>query len=619
MPTGTSRFAPRDHALDSMTQNRLYPFAAFFILASIFHIVFSPFFEASGSAGNGVGHDYALALPALLDGYYWYLNNGFLTPPWFSPAFCAGQLFYADPQSIFYSPIQFLTFFFQPLQANYLALLIAATVGYWGMYVFCRYRLNLTCAASTLAAALWMFNGFSTHHHIVGHVGFLHFYFAPLLAWLLTISTPFRFRSAASRIGAAGLILASCLHAGLGSLMIPLGLAVWALSSLTIIRGTPWKPFYVSAISAAMLATGIAASKIAVASAVLGQFPRAQYPLPGISSLTDLLKFTFTSLFLPEEEDFVGKATLLTNRSIGIGPHELAFDLTLVPVVIALGASIILLARKPDGGISRPAPGKRLHLILLGAIVSIPLAMLYYTPEWNAVLKQLPVIKSTSSPWRWLVLLSPIICAGCAQLLSQALGRQIVLLHIVATAALIALVGQKMTVARDYYDTQSYDPSTILEAYRDAEQPGYKPEIVAIGTYQEVDGSLISTPHQNDLIAIRVSQAFCYNPLFGYGLENFDARTLRPGNPMRSRDGILNLKNPACYAFPKENNCTPGDHFKDTDTDRIHAKALLGYRPWNFDRSATQKIADIVSQISLVIALLLLVAGFRLRRTPPRT
>src|SRR4051794_22252779 len=78
---------------------------AFIVLMVAYHFIFGAYFPLP----NGLmGHDYAGTLPGFMDGYLWFHNNGFLTPPWFTPSFCAGQAFFAEPQSGFYSVPQFL-------------------------------------------------------------------------------------------------------------------------------------------------------------------------------------------------------------------------------------------------------------------------------------------------------------------------------------------------------------------------------------------------------------------------------------------------------------------------------------------------------------------------------
>src|SRR4051812_38431934 len=105
---------------------------AFILLMLAYHLIFGAFFPLP----NGyLGHDYSLGIAGFTDAYLWYRNNGFLTPPWFTPSFCGGQAFFADPQSGFYAVPTFLSFVVDPLTATYAAILIFAALGFWGMYV----------------------------------------------------------------------------------------------------------------------------------------------------------------------------------------------------------------------------------------------------------------------------------------------------------------------------------------------------------------------------------------------------------------------------------------------------------------------------------------------------
>ena len=48
------------------------------ILVGCFHRIFAPFYP---NLQGKLGHDYALFLPKLLDGYFWYRANGLLAVP----------------------------------------------------------------------------------------------------------------------------------------------------------------------------------------------------------------------------------------------------------------------------------------------------------------------------------------------------------------------------------------------------------------------------------------------------------------------------------------------------------------------------------------------------------
>ena len=84
-------------------------------------LCFSRFFP---SPAGEYGHDYALNMPKLLAGYFWYLESG-LAVPWFTPAFCGGVPLLADPQSLYYSLTQLLTLRFDPFTSTWLTFALA--------------------------------------------------------------------------------------------------------------------------------------------------------------------------------------------------------------------------------------------------------------------------------------------------------------------------------------------------------------------------------------------------------------------------------------------------------------------------------------------------------------
>ena len=74
-----------------------------------------------------------------------------------------------------------------------------------------------------------------------------------------------------------------------------------------------------------------------------------------------------------------------------------------------------------------------------------------------------------------------------------------------------------------------------------------------------------------------------------------------------ARGNVLNIKNPACYVFPAENGCAPGDHFPLAA--RAEAEKFLNYQPFDFVQPLYQSVATMISLASLAAAPLLLVVG----------
>ena len=136
----------------------LFPLIGALAVVLFAHLAFGGFFPGP----NGMGHDHAGLMPALLADYYWGRSSGLFTPPWFTPAFCGGIPYLADPGTGFYS---FPSFFVRllgldPLAAAYSTFLSFIFVGFLGTYLFCTQRIALSIYGALLAALLFSLNGF---------------------------------------------------------------------------------------------------------------------------------------------------------------------------------------------------------------------------------------------------------------------------------------------------------------------------------------------------------------------------------------------------------------------------------------------------------------------------
>lgn len=574
---------------------RWLPWAGYLCAFAVLEITFGGFFSPT----HGVGHDYANAMPQLLDGYYWYLNNGISTPPWFTPAFCAGVPLFADPQWIFYAPLQFFAFFTDPLTAAHLTLLVYSSLGYLGMYLLCRRRLQLSVPSSMFAALLWMLNGFVAHRMIVGHIGFIGISLIPLIAYLLLVTSatrPVRILC----ISISGILIASWVHSGLGTLLIAAALSVWGLICIAVMRKTSCGAVYLNAMAAALLGLGLSASKLMAAASTMSNLQRTMYPLPGFGSVSDLLLASFSTLMLPGAWAQPIAWPLLKNAQIYLDVHEWTLNLTPIPFVLMLVALIMLGLRARGRALKRPPTTATLHAGMLALILIFPLVVQFYTPGWNDILKSTPLLKSISTPTRWLVLWLPLICAAAAislDYISRSMashGRTTAAIGL--SAAICVLVYLE---PRAFYEHQGYDPQPVIDAYHRAQQPGFTPSIAKLGAYVNAEGAITHPMNRNDLLTRGFSQAFCANPLFGYWLETYQLGDLAPGDMLRTLpSGHLNIKNPACYTFPAENGCKPFDHFR---TDQIEeATRFTQYRPWDFKRSGLQVFSDRLTQLTLI-------------------
>jgi hypothetical protein len=315
------------------------------------------------------------------------------------------------------------------------------------------------------------------------------------------------------------------------------------------------------------------------------------------------LTFAGSALFVAPENIAVRALRSLTNDQPLLDRHEFEFSVTPVPAILMGIAFGCWLYRHLRSGVWPALRARTIVLVLLLlAVLAMPIALNTYEPDWNALLKSLPVLGSASTLFRFLFVYVPVIAVATALALDS-LCRSAPRRAILSAAACAAVIAMHAVVDRGFYAAQAYDPLPVSNAFRQARAPEFMPSITRIGAHMDPQGKLVLRSNRNDALIQRVSQLACYNPMFGYALENFPFGSLRPGDPLQEHDGALNLKNPACYLFPRENGCEPGSHF--TASQRAEAERFLGYGRYPFNRSTAQHVADVVNRLSLVAVPLL--------------
>lgn len=593
-----------------MVQERWIAPVSFLLLLAAYHLIFGQFFPTRNGT---LGADYSRVLPDLLDGYFWFRSNGLLEPFWFTPSFCGGQPALGDPQSGFYSVAQFLAFFADPQASVYATVLLFASLGFWGFYLLLRGCFGASRQAAVLGGALFMFNGFFIHRMMIGHFAFHGVMLVPLIAWLLLRSGAKKgVLSILANGAAAGCLLAYGTYSGMVHLLLPCALAVLAIACMHGLAGRESAGFVRRSLVAALVAAGLSAAKLAAALAFLQNFPRSDYSLPGAVSVWDALQLLFGALFFAPADIAERARPVLAGVQWALDRHEWEYGVTLVPLVVILAGAAVALART-RGARPRWSPAKWTWLALIGFALAAPLALNVYTPEWNAFLKQVPLIKSSSNLLRWFLVYIPVTILATVLLFDRisSLAKRRNAMLVAAAAALVLLNAVK---DRDFYHAQHYRPDTIVKAWRAANAGTAEPRIRYIGAFVDANQRIQMSPGGNDLIAAGASQLACYNPIFGYRLERFPVKALHPGPVLAETDGVLNMKNPACYLYPGENSCAPGDHF--SAAQREAAEAFAGYRPYPFAVSAGQRAANWVTlaTLALLAALFVVVVATRLKK-----
>jgi len=579
----------------------------FLALIVSYHLIFGQYFPAKSGT---LGGDYSQILPNLLDGYFWIRNNGLFKPFWFTPAFCGGMPELGDPASIFYSTAQFLTLFFDPLIGIYASVLLFATLGFLGFYLLLRKCFDASVQAAVLGGALFMFNGFFAHRMMIGHYVYHSVMLAPGIAWLLLrpVAKDRKFANLLSG-AAAGCLVAYGTYSGLVSIMLPFIISVLVIVCLHGFYDRPFYGFLPRCVVLLFTAIGLSSAKLVATISFLRNFPRSDYSLPGISGAWETVRLISSSLFISPPNIVQQALPLVANRQWALNREEWEYGVTVVPVFIILIGIVVgirnLKSIRPKLNFARWA-----WLVLLGFFMMVPFALNIYTPGWNEFLKQLPLIKSSSTLLRWFLIYIPIVILISALLMDMSF-RKSSLRNGVLACALIALVSINAAKDRRYYQFQSYRPDTINSAWK-AMHSG----IVEVPRINEISATFADNNavqillDRNDDIASGKSQLACNSSIFGYRLEHFPVKALHVGSVFEERNGLLNIKNPVCYVYPEQNNCAPGDHFTIAQIEA--AQAFVSYKPYMFNFSFGQKIANLATIATVfLLSAFLVVAFFR--------
>jgi hypothetical protein len=332
-------------------------------------------------------------------------------------------------------------------------------------------------------------------------------------------------------------------------------------------------------------------------------FSRSAYKLPGADGFLAASWLLFKSLFLSPAFD-PDRMNMLTNVQWTIERHEWEYSVTIVPLVILIFGGWRLLGHiRFKDLVLKPNIKQYLQIAVIAALLFLPVALNTYSAGWNAFLKQLPLIKSASSLIRWFVIDVPIVILAAALIFEkmEIPSKYQWGIVIISLAAMVAL---NVLADRNIYLERNYDPAEIVESYYTVKTGGWTPQIKTIGVYVDANGQVKMLIKKNNLLIYGASQMYCYEPMFGYRLEDFPVKGLHPGPVLEGREGLLNIKNPACYVWPQANQCTPGDHF--TVAQKKAAQAFVNYRPFVFQMPAVQKAANWINGLTLMAAILFL-------------
>jgi hypothetical protein len=96
---------------------------------------------------------------------------------------------------------------------------------------------------------------------------------------------------------------------------------------------------------------------------------------------------------------------------------------------------------------------------------------------------------------------------------------------------------------------------------------------------------------------------YCSEPML-LGTSNLPD-TIRVAKIMNESDGVLNIYNPACMVYPKENDCEPGDRILVSDKENAERFRTGQKTTWKM--SGLQHISNWISILTLIGCVVIIV------------
>jgi hypothetical protein len=582
-------------------------FCAALALVIVFHLGLCARFLSRD--GHAIGHDYGYFLPQLLNGSYWFGRNGIASIPWFTPALGGGVPFYANPACIYVSVPQALALVVDPVVAVQASTVSFAAIGFAGMFALLSRTFGLAPEASALGAFTFALNGFFSARMTIGHLGFHSCMLVPAIAH--AVLRP----SSAAGVGAGWQLAHSALACALGFAymfqsgnfygVLPALLSIAALALVLSLRGALERAWLVRLSIGVLGAVGLCAAKLAAGMAFTGSFPRSDYTVPGAATLAGAARVAIRGLFF-------SAPTEIAQAEIGeqewfVGREELQYGLTWIPLALLAAwaaMAIVRVARR------RTLPAVRRGLVvrtlLLVVVLAFPLALNVHEERWNALLKHVPVLGSTSTHLRVFFAYVPVAAVGAACALESVVSSSRAR-ALLAGAAILGVLVLQARVDHTDREAPNYDPQPVRAAWSAWRSSGAPPVVERIVADVDARGRVSPTIQRNNALIEGASQFIPYEPIFGYRLEHFPFKELHRGSVLEVAHGVLNVKNPSLFLFPRANGGEPGDHYRPDQ--RAEAEKLLSYRPIQFTKPPLQHAAEAINVLCLIGAVALGVLG----------
>jgi len=575
-----------------------YLFTILFLLIFIFHqYIYQQFFPNS----NGlVGHDYKQFIPNFMFGKVWFKNN-FFSVPWFSPSFCCGVPFFADPQTMFYSIPQIIFLIFNPILALKIFFFVFSGFAYVGTYLLLRKNFKLNNYTSLLCAGLFLFNGFFVYRAIAGHVAYLSYIFIPLYCFFLISSL--QNKSNYIYLVLSSIVFANFFHSGSGPIILIIFFSILCILLLYSHLENSLKIFSKFIISIVIGIT-ISSSKIISGLFFLSNFPR-QYQYTEFETLFSFIKIFFQSFFLKPNQEYFNNSV---ESMFPFGIHEMEYSLSIVPLIL-----IFLINRK-----YLKFNQYNIRFILLIIVIFItPIFLNVNFLNQFVIISKIPILNSTWVQFRWMaVYIIPLIIIS-GLIIEKSEIKFEFKKYLVTLFILILLMQNFIKDNGWHFSDQKYDIKNAVDFSKRIKKDE-SIEISGPAILMNQSGSPKKIDNPNDMFFFSYSPLLCYQPIFGYGLEKlntkqivFNSKSVLEdnsfiyfSNKLDTKDNHYMFFNPSCFLFSKENSCLPGDTFKISEKKQL--VNFTSYKKFEFKKNKIQAFSNYISILALIICILYL-------------
>ena len=469
--------------MENTLKKKIIFLITFFLILLFHQFLFQQFFPNNQGF---LGHDYEQFVPNLMFGKIWFKNN-FISIPWFTPSFCCGVPFYADPQSTFYSVYQLIFIIFNPIISIKAIFLILSFFCYYGMFVLLK-KFSFGNYSSLLCASLFLFNGFFIYRSIVGHLAYLSYVFVPLYCFFLINSYEKKFNKLnIFYLLLSSIIFANFFHSGSGPIILIIFCSIFIIILFYANLQNNLKIF-INFFLSIFLGCLISLSKITSSLFLLSNFPR-QYPPTEFDSFQSYLINFFNSFFLEVDQKYFNESL---NSMLSFGKHEMEYSLGIVPIISLL---LIIFLDKKYFKINLKNINFFLILVL---IFLIPILFnINFLNQYNFI-SQVPIVKSTWVQFRWMsIYIIPIIFLT-GLIIENAMIKQKFKNYISIFFIIILLTQNFVKDNSDYLKNASYDINDSLKFNEELERGNFKPQIKGPSVLLNQDGTVKKITTRND-------------------------------------------------------------------------------------------------------------------------